>query len=305
MLRDLALGGRDLFVAMTLKDGAQFGEIARTAHAPEAALRFVQCGAYSAQQHLAVAPAFDVARVMRDRAVHVLDRVGGSIIVLPFLAVQYLKRMVSKQERFSRSTVASGRSLNPGYTHKNRNSLSLVDDPDVARISGAIESQIAARLAWILETLNEPPFRIGRTRSSCICFRNGSFFRPHIDTLKYRAGKRRLTWVYYLNSEPKRFSGGDLVLYHSDLDRRVLEPVHGRIVVFRSAISHEVTPVALSPDDFGDARFSITGFIGDQPTRAALLAYYWRSLRARLRRRRKERRARRRRPAATAPSGVT
>ena len=89
MLRDLALGGRDLCVAMTLKDGAQFGEIAMTAQAPEAALRFVQCGAYPAQRHLAVAPAFDVARVMRDRAVHVIDRVGGSIVVLPLLAVQY------------------------------------------------------------------------------------------------------------------------------------------------------------------------------------------------------------------------
>ena len=89
MLRDLVLGGRDLCVAMTLKDGAPLGEIAMTAHAPEAAMRFVPCGAYPAQQHPAVATALDVARVMRDRAVHVIDRVGGSIVVLPLLAVQY------------------------------------------------------------------------------------------------------------------------------------------------------------------------------------------------------------------------
>ena len=45
MLHDLALSGHDLRVAMTLKDRAQLGEIAMAAHAPEAALRFVQCGA--------------------------------------------------------------------------------------------------------------------------------------------------------------------------------------------------------------------------------------------------------------------
>ena len=210
-----------------------------------------------------------------------------------------LKLMASKQDRFVRSTVASGRSLNPGYAHENRNSLSLVDDPDVARISGAIESHITAGLDSILDALQEPPFRVGATTSSCVCFRDGSYFRPHNDTLKYRAGKRRLTWVYYLNSEPKRFGGGDLVLDRPDLDRTVLEPAHGKIVVFRSALSHEVTPVTLSPDDFGDARFSITGFIGDQPTRAALLEFYLRSLRARMRQRRKKRRAKRRQPAAT------
>lgn len=41
-------------------------------------MRFVQRGADPTRQHLAVAPALDVARVMRDRAVHILDRVGGS-----------------------------------------------------------------------------------------------------------------------------------------------------------------------------------------------------------------------------------
>ena len=209
-----------------------------------------------------------------------------------------LKRMVSKQDRFSRSTVASGRGLNPGYAHKNRNSLSLVDDPDVARISGTIESYITAGLASILETLQEPMFRVGKTSSSCVCFRDGSYFRPHIDVLKHRAGKRRLTWVYYLNSEPKRFSGGDLLLDRPDMNPMLLEPAHGKIVVFPSAISHEVTPVRLSPDDFADARFSITGFIGDQPTRAALLKDYLRRLRARFRRRRKTRRAKRHQPAA-------
>jgi len=196
-----------------------------------------------------------------------------------------LQLIVCKQERFSRSTVAAGRGLNPGYAHEDRNSLSLVDDPDVARISGTIEAHITVRLAAILETLQEPLFRVGRTSASCVCFRNGSYFRRHVDVLKRRAGKRRLTWVYYLNSEPKRFSGGDLLLGSPGTDRAVLEPAHGKFVVFSSAIAHEVTTVSLDPDDFGDARFSITGFISDQPTRAARLTFALKRLRTRIRRR--------------------
>jgi len=207
-----------------------------------------------------------------------------------------LQLVVSKQDRFSRSSVASGSGRHSGYQHVNRNSLSLVDDPDVARISGAIESHITARLAAILETLHEPTFRVGKTSASCVCFRDGSYFRRHMDVVKRREGKRRLTWVYYLNSEPKQFSGGDLLVDRPNLGRMLIEPAHGRIVVFRSELSHEVTPVRLSPDHFGDARFSITGFIGDQPTLAERVKSYSRRLRGRFRRRKSKRR---RQPAAT------
>jgi Rps23 Pro-64 3,4-dihydroxylase Tpa1-like proline 4-hydroxylase len=205
-----------------------------------------------------------------------------------------LKRMVSKQDRFTQSTLLYGRNRNLSHKLKQekRNSLSLADDPDVARISGAIESTLTARLIPILETLKIPPFRVGETNSSCVCFRNGSYFRSHFDVVKSAAGRRRLSWVYYLNSEPKRFSGGDLLLGSPGTERAVVEPTHGKIVVFSSAIAHEVTEVRLYPDDFGAARFSITGFISDRPTRAARLAVALKSLEKRIRRRLRPRAAR-------------
>jgi Rps23 Pro-64 3,4-dihydroxylase Tpa1-like proline 4-hydroxylase len=193
-----------------------------------------------------------------------------------------LARMVSRQDRFSRSTLVYGRNLR--YEQDKRNSLSLRDDPDVARISGAIEACIAAQLAMILEKLQVAPFRVGETSSSCVVFRDGSYFRPHVDVRRH-GGRRRLTWVYYLNSEPKRFRGGELLLGSPDTDRAVLEPAHGRIVVFSSAIVHEVARVDLDPDAFGDARFSITGFISGQPTRAERLKSALKRLRTRIRRR--------------------
>jgi Rps23 Pro-64 3,4-dihydroxylase Tpa1-like proline 4-hydroxylase len=193
-----------------------------------------------------------------------------------------LQIVASKQDRFSPSNVVDGRGLTTRRKYAYRNSLSLVDDPDVARISRTIEAHITARLASILETLHAPPFRPGATTASCVCFRDGAFFRRHIDALEQGAGKRRLTWVYYLNAEPKRFSGGDLVLYRRDERPTVIEAAHGRIVVFRSKTAHEVTPVRLSPDRFEDARFTLTGFIADEPSRVDRLKAYARSLRDRL-----------------------
>jgi Rps23 Pro-64 3,4-dihydroxylase Tpa1-like proline 4-hydroxylase len=193
--------------------------------------------------------------------------------------------MVSKQDRFSPSTLASRRSLNPAYRQEKRNSLSLLNDPDVAQIGGAIEATIESQLSAIAGALRIPLFRVGATESSCVCFRSGSFFCSHFDVLKDAPGKRRLSWVYYLNSEPRRFSGGELLLGSPGTDRLVLEPEHGRVVVFSSETVHEVATVALDPDDFGDARFSITGFIEDQPTRATRLRFALKRLRRRVRRR--------------------
>jgi Rps23 Pro-64 3,4-dihydroxylase Tpa1-like proline 4-hydroxylase len=201
--------------------------------------------------------------------------------------------MVSKQDRFSPSTLVSRRSLNPVYKQEKRSSLSLVHDPDVAQIGGAIEATIAAQLTAIAGALRIPPFRVGAMESSCVCFRNGSFFKPHFDVVRTAAGKRRLSWVYYLNSEPKRFSGGDLLLGEPGTDRAVLEPAHGRIVIFSSETVHEVTTVHLAPDDFADARFSITGFIEDQPSRVTRLRFALKRLRRGIRRRLRPHRSRR------------
>lgn len=188
-----------------------------------------------------------------------------------------LRLIAAKQIYFARSTVAAGRRPGPGYLHENRNSLSLLGDPDIAEISAAIESHLAARIVSICGSLGVRPFRIGAMNSSCVCFRDGGFFGRHVDVLKRRAGRRRFTWAYYLNSEPKRFQGGELIIEHEDLGRLVIEPAHGRIVVFRSDLPHEVAPVSLYPDAFADARFSITGFVNDQPTR-------WDRLKARAKR---------------------
>ena len=69
--------------------------------------------------------------------------------------------------------------------------------------------------------------------------------------------------------EPKRFSGGDLLLYDTDLEadsgRRTafsrIEPLQNSLVVFPSGYLHEVTSVECVTDDFGDGRFTVKGWL--------------------------------------------
>jgi Rps23 Pro-64 3,4-dihydroxylase Tpa1-like proline 4-hydroxylase len=92
---------------------------------------------------------------------------------------------------------------------------------------------------------------------------DGAFFAVHRDTNTGRtawAGPRRLTLVYYLCSQPKRFSGGQLRLYspHGEggpvLD---IEPEHDRLLAFPSMAPHSVERVSCPDASFADWRFAV------------------------------------------------
>ena len=97
----------------------------------------------------------------------------------------------------------------------------------------------------------------------------GGFYDVHRDNADSRFRSRKLTFVYYFHREPKRFSGGDLLLYDTDLETGSgsrtafsrIEPLRNSLVVFPSGYYHEVTPVECATDDFGDGRFTVNGWI--------------------------------------------
>ena len=104
----------------------------------------------------------------------------------------------------------------------------------------------------------------------------GGFFGAHRDVEEGVSGNRKLTFVYYFHREPRRFSGGDLLLYDTDFEAGLasnnaftrIEPLRNSLVVFPSACYHEVTPVECATDDFGDGRFTVNGWFrsrGEEP----------------------------------------
>ena len=114
----------------------------------------------------------------------------------------------------------------------------------------------------------------------------GGFYRAHRDTEEYNGSRnRKLTFVYYFHREPRRFSGGDLLLYDTDFEAGTashaaftrIEPLRNSLVFFPSGCYHEVTPVECATDDFGDGRFTVNGWFrtrnegqdADQSSRAA------------------------------------
>src|SRR5262249_43819742 len=99
---------------------------------------------------------------------------------------------------------------------------------------------------------------------------DGDFFRPHNDNTQADAPSRAVTFVYFFHREPKRFAGGELLLYDWRLEndypapvalRKTISPEQNTIVFFSSECLHEVRRVTCPTRAFADSRFTLNGWI--------------------------------------------
>jgi Rps23 Pro-64 3,4-dihydroxylase Tpa1-like proline 4-hydroxylase len=102
-------------------------------------------------------------------------------------------------------------------------------------------------------------------------YSNGDFFRAHNDT--GAKNTRRITFTFNLHERPKRFEGGDLLLYDTYFRQNSmivgeplfartytrLAPEDNRLIFFPSEFFHEVVSV-VGGDKLRHARYSITGW---------------------------------------------
>ena len=97
----------------------------------------------------------------------------------------------------------------------------------------------------------------------------GGFFRAHRDGSYEAFQPRILSFVYFFHRRPRRFSGGDLLLYDTDVDADAcvsgafsrITPLRNSIVFFPSACFHQVAPVQCGTDDFEDGRWVLNGHV--------------------------------------------
>ena len=97
----------------------------------------------------------------------------------------------------------------------------------------------------------------------------GGFFAAHYDDQLDRHRRRKLNFVYFFHRQPRRFSGGDLLLYDTDVDAEAFSqenfsrivPLRNSIIFFPSRCWHSVTPVQCETDDFGDGRWVVNGHV--------------------------------------------
>ena len=97
----------------------------------------------------------------------------------------------------------------------------------------------------------------------------GGFYRAHSDRTRGSHHPRRLSFVYFFHREPRRFRGGDLLLYDTNDDTgdftgaafsRIV-PLRNGIIFFPSRAWHQVTPVQCETNDFGDGRWAVNGHV--------------------------------------------
>lgn len=122
-----------------------------------------------------------------------------------------------------------------------------------------IETTIAGEN--ILPRIGLTPFAVVRRELQVSTHGAGGFFRIHRDAGP-KNPLRHVTYIYYFHREPRRFSGGDLLLFdQTEMGERSdataltrIAPVHNSIVFFPSDRLHAVTRVAMDSDDPMDAR---------------------------------------------------
>ena len=98
---------------------------------------------------------------------------------------------------------------------------------------------------------------------------DGGFYKAHRDNSGQLQRQRKLSFVYFLHREPRRFSGGDLLLHDTDTDANAyslavfsrIVPLRNSIVFFPCGYWHQVTPVQCGTDDFGDGRWAVNGHV--------------------------------------------
>ena len=114
-------------------------------------------------------------------------------------------------------------------------------------------------LETAFDMTHEPP---NSTQMEIVAHGDGAFYRPHTDTYpgdEYApGGRRRLSMVYYLHRQPRRFTGGRLRLFDLGGGQSIdIEPTRDSLLVFPSSTLHEVEAISCPDGAFGDGRFAV------------------------------------------------
>ena len=133
---------------------------------------------------------------------------------------------------------------------------------DFSPVRRVLEPALERSFPGLCSACGMAPFPLESIEMELAVHRDGGFYHGHVDTVVGQPGdeaNRVLTAVYYINSSPRRFTGGQLALYPllGDGEPALLAPEHNLLVAFPSIAQHEVRPVSLDPDSFADARFAI------------------------------------------------
>jgi SM-20-related protein len=177
---------------------------------------------------------------------------------------EVLRRTLAARERFVASKV------DDKELHY-RASLVLNDEVPIVEL---MRPRIAAALPAAAVTLGlaEGLVRVEPSAVECqvTAHNDGDYYRVHNDAGSPRTKHRTLSYVYYFQSRPKSFQGGELRLYEVAVKDGfyvagesywLIEPKDNALLFFPSHAMHEILPVTCSSRAFEDSRFTVNGWV--------------------------------------------
>lgn len=116
-----------------------------------------------------------------------------------------------------------------------------------------------------LERLAVPAFDLRFIETHATLHHHGGHFTWHDDAPGYDGEfvpSRRVTFAYYMHTDPKMFAGGELEF----LDGTAVEPKHNRLCFFHPVQQHRVRPVECWSAHMLHGRWALIGWLhGDPP----------------------------------------
>jgi Rps23 Pro-64 3,4-dihydroxylase Tpa1-like proline 4-hydroxylase len=176
---------------------------------------------------------------------------------------QALALTSDRHDKLQRAQVVKQGNVNPQIR-----SAWVLGDNEFESIRSWFLLHIQAVVPTILTRLQIDPFDVGRVELQMTTHRAGDFFTVHQDQDDDAGRGRLVSYVYYFHRTPKRFTGGDLLLYDTDAQENAysaaftrIVPQDNSIIFFPSQYWHQVTPVHYTTDDTGDGRFTLNGWV--------------------------------------------
>ena len=199
------------------------------------------------------------------------DAHGGITSKLPFVVLQsflkdasagLLDQIIKHQSSFQPATVVVENV--PTVNLDMRRALTLVD-PEFT--SDMFREKLKEVLQPALKRLGMEGFPFGEIEVQVTHSGHGDYYRMHHDADD--ESTRELSFVYFLHREPRAFSGGELRIFDDrDVEglahaanTHLLTPRNDVLVFFPSRFPHELLPVRVPSNEFGDGRFTVNGWI--------------------------------------------
>lgn len=161
---------------------------------------------------------------------------------------------LQKHELFSRSLTT------PNREYLDWRKSFVLYDWELRPVLQYIEREVRARLPYALADLGIPRFDVSNMEIQLTSHNDGEYYHWHTDSGTEETRSRVVTFVYYFHSQPRQFSGGELVLF-DETGGEEIEPVHDRLVMFNSRMKHEVKVVSCPSKQFEYSRFTLNGWV--------------------------------------------